>query len=106
MANCFEVGGLYYNGDGSLDPIEVLKRSAKTVWVRTSRVERMMRIKNHDNGGEYVVWGRNPESYRWIYTYDSSDRMTDMECEEHKRNEYSKHATWRAERNRHMGSEA
>lgn len=89
MASVFEVGNFYYNADGSFYPIEVLKRTAKTVWVRNSSSKWKMRINHYDNGEEFVVDSLSPVRWRWLYTYDSSSEEKDEKSNSYWRNQYN-----------------
>lgn len=54
MPNVFEVGKFYEFNHGGFPPIEVLRRTDKTIWVRNEANKWAMRIR-HGEDGEYCI---------------------------------------------------
>ena len=70
MASVFEVGRCYTFYDSGFAPMEVLKRTDKTVWVRNESNAWRMRIR-HDADGEYAIDSSEPRSWSDIFTVHS-----------------------------------
>ncbi len=51
----FEVGREYKPYEEGFDPIKVVKRTEKTIWVKTRYFNCSMRVKVDADGNEYVV---------------------------------------------------
>lgn len=51
----FEVGKKYYWVDSGYDPIEVVRRTEKTVWVNNGNHTWATRIKRNVYGHEYII---------------------------------------------------
>ena len=66
----FEVGRSYfcYGGSG-FDPIKILRRTAKTVWVDKDGVKWKMRVWMGEDGNEYVTDSSVPRKWRDEFTY-------------------------------------
>lgn len=66
----FEVGKSYfcYGGSG-YDPIKILRRTAKTVWVDKDGVKWKMRVRTGEDGNEYVTDSSVPLNWRDEFTY-------------------------------------
>lgn len=69
MARMFEVGKSYYCNDSGFNPITVIRRTDKTIWVDNTENKWRMRIKHDINGNEYVCDSLAPHGYRDIFTY-------------------------------------
>ena len=69
MAKRFEVGKRYDPYGNEFEPILILRRTEKTVWVDNGEVKLRMRIKKDANGDEYVVDSCVPEKWRYAFTY-------------------------------------
>ena len=54
MPSVFEVGKFYEFNENRFPPLEILKRTDKTIWVSNESHSWMMRI-HHDVDGEYAV---------------------------------------------------
>ena len=52
--NVFEVGSSYECADTEYDPIEILRRTEKTIWVTNCVSTWAMRVR-HDDSGEYAI---------------------------------------------------
>ena len=65
----FVVGHVYHFADSGLDPIEIVKRTNKTVWAKYYHGGiYAMRIHHDDCGNEYIYDSKVPVSYRNEYT--------------------------------------
>lgn len=80
MASVFEVGRCYTFFDSGYPPLEVLKRTDKTVWVRNESNAWRMRIR-HDDDGEYAIDSSEPRSWSDIFTVHSKYPMDAEESE-------------------------
>ena len=78
MASVFEVGRCYTFYDSGFAPMEVLKRTDKTVWVRNESNAWRMRIR-HDADGEYAIDSSEPKSWSDIFTVHSKYPMDEEE---------------------------
>ena len=67
----FEVGKLYESYDSSFDPIVIMKRTDKTIWVDKNGVRWMMRIRIDDEGNEIAVDSSVPPKWRDAFTYSA-----------------------------------
>lgn len=67
----FEVGHLYYPYDSGFDPIVILRRTEKTVWVTNGGVKWRMRIWTDEDGNEYVTDSSVPVKWRDAFTYSA-----------------------------------
>ena len=72
MAKKFEVGRSYEALDGGFDPIKILRRTDKTIWVDNGCNRWMMRIKHEKNGDEYAVDSCSPRAWREAFTYKAA----------------------------------
>ena len=72
----FEVGKMYENADRGFDPIEIIRRTAKTVTVKhyysdhTWHTWRML-IRIDKDGNEYLVDSTLPKSWRNLLPYSA-----------------------------------
>ena len=64
----FEVGKCYEAADMGIDPIKVIKRTAKSILVDNGLNKWYMRIRT-DEKGEYVTDSSAPAKWRGICTY-------------------------------------
>lgn len=65
----FEVGKEYEPYQREFDPIKVIKRTDKTIWVTKDEVTWMMRIKHDANGNEWAADSKVPYKWRDAFTY-------------------------------------
>lgn len=68
----FTVGCMYEPDYSGFDPIIVLRRTEKTVFVAnayTDNIQWRMRIRTDENGNEYVVDSSEPRKWRNVFTY-------------------------------------
>ena len=77
MQKVFEVGKSYECADIGFDPITIVRRTDKTVWVHNSydpHHKWATRIKLDDCGNEYIVDTTAPKRYRstlmWKSTFE------------------------------------
>lgn len=68
----FEVGKYYEANDPGYDPIKILRRTDKTVWVDNGQSKWRMRIKYDRNGNEMVTDSSVPSKWRDAFTYKAS----------------------------------
>lgn len=73
MTKTFEVGKVYDWGENGYDPVKVVRRTAKTIWVQTCTYERpdrvySMRVRLDEHNCEYVVDCTAPKRWRWART--------------------------------------
>ncbi|MBQ6483079.1 MAG: hypothetical protein IJI45_18390 [Anaerolineaceae bacterium] len=64
MAKAFVVGKKYLFSDSGFDPVEILRRTDKTVWVKCGRAQWFMRIRHDEDGCEYVIDSSSSKRYR------------------------------------------
>jgi len=71
----FEIGKSYYPQDRGYDPVEVIKRTDKSI-----RVKRWydgsiwwMRIRNDSKGNEMCIDSTAPKKWRFVFTYCADD---------------------------------
>ena len=67
----FEVGRSYEANEWGYDPIKILKRTDKTVWVDNGQARWKMRVKLDKNGNEFVTDSSVPPSWRFLHTYQA-----------------------------------
>lgn len=67
----FETGHLYEGYAREYDPIRILRRTEKTMWVTNGRNSWKMRIRTDENGNEYAVDSSVPREWRDAFTYDA-----------------------------------
>ena len=65
----FEVGKYYYCTDCGFDPIAILKRTDKSIWVDNGCSTWCMRIKHDEDGNEFAVDSSSPSRWRGVFTY-------------------------------------
>ena len=65
----FEVGKEYEPYQREFDPVTVIKRTDKTIWVKKDDVTWMMRIKHDANGNEWAADSTVPYKWRDAFTY-------------------------------------
>ena len=71
----FKVGKSYEPLCGGFDPIEITKRTEKTIWVNNGNTQWSMRIRIDENGNEYVIDSRIPKKWRFTVTYNAQDEV-------------------------------
>lgn len=66
----FEVGKSYYPNDRSYDPIKVIRRTEKSIFVLggSGNTWRML-IRKGADGAEYVTDSSVPSHWRYCFTY-------------------------------------
>ena len=69
MKKRFEVGKQYEPYQTEFEAVTVIRRTEKTVRVRTSQAEWSMRIKTDADGNEYAVDSTVPRKWRDAFTY-------------------------------------
>lgn len=68
----FEVGNEYFPYAREYDPITVVRRTEKTIWVRGAAGNTwMMRIRKDANGNEYATDSTVPTRWREAFTYEA-----------------------------------
>lgn len=89
----FEAGKNYYRADSGFDPVRIVKRTDKTVWVRNLGIQRegdklvwvpkdhtwMARIKRDDAANEYFEDSGVPKKYRDSLTVKACWEVEDCE---------------------------
>ena len=65
----FEVGKQYEPYQTEYEAITVIRRTEKTIWVKHSQAEWMMRIRVDADGNEYAVDSTVPKKWRDAFTY-------------------------------------
>lgn len=65
----FEVGCKYEPYAIEFEPIEIIRRTEKTIWVKNECSEWKMRIKKDENGDEYAIDSSVQNKYRDSFTY-------------------------------------
>ncbi|MBO5959459.1 MAG: hypothetical protein J6Q65_05000 [Lentisphaeria bacterium] len=67
----FEVGKSYYPQDRGYDPVEVIKRTDKSIRVKRwyDGSEWMMRIRTDSAGNEMCTDSTAPKKWRFVFTY-------------------------------------
>jgi hypothetical protein len=71
----FEVGKSYYPQDRGYDPVEVIKRTDKSIRVRRwyDGSAWWMRIKKDSEGNEMCTDSTAPKNWRFVFTYCADD---------------------------------
>lgn len=71
----FEVGKSYYPEDRGFDPVEVIKRTDKSIKVKNWNVGSIwwMRIKKDSEGNEICIDSSMPKKWRFAFTYRADD---------------------------------
>ena len=72
MAAVFEVGKSYEANDPGYNPITVLRRTDKTIWVDNDQSKWRMRISHDADGNEMVTDSSVPYRWRDALTYKAS----------------------------------
>ncbi len=67
----FEVGKSYEMNDPGFDPITVTRRTDKTIWVTSGKSKWKMRVRQDNDGNEFVTDSSVPKGYRDSHTYSS-----------------------------------
>ena len=67
----FEIGKSYESLDSGYQPIRILKRTEKTIWVENECCKWMMRVKHDDKGNEFVVDSCLPRKWREAFMYSA-----------------------------------
>lgn len=68
----FEVGHSYEANDPGYDPIKILRRTGKTIWVDNGQAKWSMRVKRDENGNEMVTDSSVPVRWRDAFTYKAN----------------------------------
>lgn len=71
MAKKFEVGKTYEANERDYEPITIIRRTDKTVWVKNSNCAWMMRIWLDGDGNECVTDSTVPKKWRVAFTYSA-----------------------------------
>ena len=66
--NVFEVGSSYECADTGYDPIKILRRTEKTIWVTNGGNPWAMRVR-HDGSGEYAIDSTAGKKWADAFTY-------------------------------------
>ena len=98
MASVFEVGHLYEPAGVGFDPIEVIKKTEKTLFVRNEGAKWKMKLRYDEQGNEYVQDRCCPKSYwceftyrpEWVVTGESEEYFKTIYSENWKRREERK----------------
>lgn len=67
----FEVGKFYESYGSGFDPIKILRRTDKTIWVDKDGVKWRMRIRKDNDGNEFAVDSSVPRNWRDDFTYSA-----------------------------------
>ena len=67
----FEVGKEYDPYQREFDPVKVIKRTEKTIWVQKDEITWMMRIKHDAERNEYAVDSKVPHKWRDAFVYSA-----------------------------------
>lgn len=67
----FEVGKSYEPYGSEYDPIKIIRRTVKTVWVDNGNTQWRMRVKTDEDGNEYVADSSVPLNWRDTFTYNA-----------------------------------
>lgn len=67
----FEVGKSYEPYGSEYDPIKIIRRTVKTVWVDNGSTQWRMRVKTDEDGNEYVADSSVPLNWRDAFTYNA-----------------------------------
>ena len=67
----FIVGAKYYRADTGFDPITILRRTDKTVWVSDGSHEWSMRVRHYYDGSEYAVDYTVPKKWQDCLKFDA-----------------------------------
>lgn len=83
MAYKFEVGCVYHSYDTGLDPVKIIRRTEKTIWVMNpyDKQKWQMRIKMDEKGNEYATDSKSPRKWRLEFTY-KAEYKTEWDSEE------------------------
>ena len=73
MSATFEVGKTYIPDYSLLDPITVLSRTNKSIYVTDKNRSWRMFIKKDNRGNEYVVDSSQDKDWQEAYTYCATD---------------------------------
>ena len=75
----FEVGKSYYPQDRSYDPVEVIKRTEKSILVKRwfGGSTWWMRIKKDSNGNEMCIDSSVPKKWRIEFTYRADNSVAE-----------------------------
>ena len=71
MAKKFEVGKSYEPYQREFDPITVLRRTEKTIWVDNGQAAWRMRIRKDRCGNEFAIDSSVPANWRDAFTYEA-----------------------------------
>lgn len=71
MARRFEVGKAYEPYATEFEPITVIRRTEKTIWVQHTQAAWSMRVKHDKDGNEYAVDSTVPANWRDAFTYSA-----------------------------------
>lgn len=76
MARRFEVGKRYAPYGCGYDPIKVVRRTEKTIWVEDStNVQWSMRVRIAKDGNEYAIDCTVPNKWRDEFTYFATEEV-------------------------------
>lgn len=67
----FVVGKKYESADGRFDPIKIVRRTDKVIWVDDGGYTRKMLVRKDMDGNEYVRESSLPKRYIEIGVYNS-----------------------------------
>lgn len=67
----FEVGKTYEAADCGIDPIEVVRRTAKSIFVTNGHADWRMIIRHDEDGNEFVIDSSVPMKWRGLMTYSA-----------------------------------
>ena len=69
MPRKFKVGKMYFPYAAEFEPITVVRRTEKTIWVNDTNTQWSMRVKTDQKGNEFVVDSTVPVFWRDAFTY-------------------------------------
>ena len=67
----FEVGMTYEAYDSGINPIRILRRTKKTVWVDNGQSKWCMRVMVDVDGNEFVADSTVPRKWKEAFTYSA-----------------------------------
>ena len=67
----FQVGKSYEASDPGIDPIKILKRTDKMIYVDNGQSKWKMKLRHDNRGDEMLTDSSVPSRYRDIYTYNA-----------------------------------
>lgn len=69
MGRVFEVGKSYEPYAYEFDPVTVIRRTDKMIWVDNGQIQWKMRVRVDADGNEYAVDSSVPLNWRDAFTY-------------------------------------